>query len=115
MPTTIHKKTKRMLIMFFVLAYAIIWGFALRSTLRSVAATTSNVLRFGLPVAYWWIFAIALLIGSMTLLLIALTILAWKRHYWSLLGRIAISIPSLAAITFSGMLAYWSFFIALFI
>jgi membrane protease YdiL (CAAX protease family) len=25
MPTTIHKKTKRMLIMFFVLAYAIIW------------------------------------------------------------------------------------------
>jgi len=93
---------------------ALVWGFALRSTLRSVAATTSNVLRFGLPDAYWWVFAIAILIGLMSIGLFVIAALAWKRSYWSLLGRIAISVTSLAAITFSGMLAYWGFFTAMF-
>jgi pimeloyl-ACP methyl ester carboxylesterase len=92
----------------------LIWGFALRSALRSVAAATSNVLRLGLPVSYWWIFAIAILIGLMTLALIVITVLAWKRNYWSLIGRIAISITTLAAITFSGMLTYWGLFTTLF-
>jgi len=93
---------------------ALIWGYALRFSLQSIASTTSNVLRFGLPTSYWWIFFIAILIGAMTLTLIVITSLAWKRGYWLLVGRIAISITSLAAITFSGMLAYWGFFTTLF-
>jgi len=101
-------------LLFILPVTVLIWGFALRSTLRSVAATTSSVLRFGLPVAYWWIFVIAILIGLMTLALIVITVLAWKRYYWSLLRRIAISVSTLAAITFSSMLVYWGFFIALF-
>jgi pimeloyl-ACP methyl ester carboxylesterase len=92
----------------------LIWGFAFRSSLRSVAATTFNVLRFGLPAAFWWIFAVAILMGLMTLTLVVVTAMAWKRHYWLLLGRIAISITTLAAITFNSMLAYWGFFTALF-
>jgi pimeloyl-ACP methyl ester carboxylesterase len=91
-----------------------IWGFALRYSLRSIAASTPNVLRFGLPDAYWWIFAIAILIGLMSLALTVITVLAWKRSYWSLHGRIAISATSLAAITISIMLGYWGFFTALF-
>jgi len=93
---------------------ALIWGYALRFSLQTVAATTSNVLRLGLPTTYWWIFAIAILIGLMSLTLIVITALAWKRGYWSRLGRFAISISTLAAITFSGMLANWGFFTALF-
>jgi pimeloyl-ACP methyl ester carboxylesterase len=93
---------------------ALVWGYALRSSLQSVAATSSNVLHLGMPVAYWWIFVIAILIGLLTIILIAITVLAWKRRYWSLIGRIAISVTSLAAITFSAMLAYWGFIIALF-
>ena len=90
------------------------WGYALRFTLQLVAATSSNVLRFGLPVAYWWIFAVAILIGLMSLTLIAITVLGWKRKYWSLAGRIAISVMSLSAIAFNGLLAYWGLFMALF-
>jgi hypothetical protein len=93
---------------------ALVWGYALRSSLQSVAATSSNVLHLGVPVAYWWIFVIAILIGLLTIILIAITVLAWKRRYWSLLGRIAISVTSLAAITFSTMLAHWGLFTALF-
>jgi len=93
---------------------ALVWGYALRSSLQSVAATSSNVLHLGMPIAYWWIFVIAILIGLLTIILIAITVLSWKRRYWSLIGRIAISVTSLAAITFSSMLAYWGFLTALF-
>ncbi|MBN1138904.1 MAG: alpha/beta fold hydrolase [Anaerolineae bacterium] len=93
---------------------ALIWGVALRFTLQSVAATAPNVLRFGLPAACWWIFAVAILIGLMTIGLIVIAAWAWKRGYWSLIGRIAISLTTLAAIVFSGMLAYWGMFTALF-
>jgi len=93
---------------------ALFWGYSLRFSLQSVAATSSIVLRLGLPVTYWWIFTLTILIGLMTLALVVITILAWKRGYWFLPGRIALSITSLAAIAFSGMLAYWGFFTALF-
>ncbi|MBN2389079.1 MAG: alpha/beta fold hydrolase [Anaerolineae bacterium] len=94
-------------------ATALVWGYALRFSLQSVAATTPNVLRFGLPVACWWIFAVAILIGLMMIVLIATAILAWKHRYWSLIGRFAISLTALAAVIFCGMLAHWSLFAAL--
>jgi pimeloyl-ACP methyl ester carboxylesterase len=92
----------------------LVWGYALRFTLQSNAATMSNVFRFGLPVAYWWLFVIVILIGLMTIALIAMTVLAWIRKYGSILGRIATSLTTLAAITFSGVLAKWGLFTALF-
>ena len=93
---------------------ALVWGYALRFSLQSVAATSSNVLRLGLPTSYWWIFGLAILIGLMSLALIVITALAWKHGYWSLLGRLAISVSTLAAIFFNGMLAHWGLLIALF-
>ena len=93
---------------------ALAWGYALRFSLQSVAATSSNVLRFGLPAAYWWIFVVAILFGLMTLAMIVIAALGWKRKYWSLVGRIALSFTTLAAINFSGMLANWGLFTALF-
>lgn len=93
---------------------ALVWVYALRFALQTIAATSSNVLRLGLPVAYWWIFVVVIFIGLMTIILIVVTALAWKRSYWSLLGRIAIFVTTLAAITLSGMLTYWGFLIALF-
>jgi pimeloyl-ACP methyl ester carboxylesterase len=90
------------------------WGYALRFTLQSVAATASNTLRFGLPDENWWLFAIVLLIGLMTIALIALTMIAWIRNYWTLLGRVAISVTGFAAIIFCAILANWGLFTPLF-
>lgn len=95
---------------FLFVIYSIIvlgWGYAFRFSLRSVADTTPIVLRFGLPVTYWWIFFIVILISLLTILLIATALLAWKRGYWSLFVRIAFSLTILAAIVFVSMLAYW--------
>jgi pimeloyl-ACP methyl ester carboxylesterase len=98
-----------------VLAVSVLfWGLALRSTLRSIAATSATVLRFGLPLGYWWLFAIVLLIGLITIILMVITALAWKRSYWSLPGRLALSLTTLAAILFCGLLANWGLFNALF-
>ena len=93
---------------------ALLWGYGLRFSLQSVAATSSNVLRLGLPTPYWWLFVLAILIAVMTIAWVVMTALAWKRGYWSLFGRIAASTTALAALVFSGMLAYWGFFTALF-
>jgi pimeloyl-ACP methyl ester carboxylesterase len=92
---------------------ALVWGYALRFSLQTVAVTSSNVLRLGLPTSYWWIFAMAILIGLMSIGLIVITVLAWKRRYWSLPGRLAISVSTMAAIFFNGMLAHWGLFTAL--
>ncbi|MBW1839870.1 MAG: alpha/beta hydrolase, partial [Deltaproteobacteria bacterium] len=95
-------------------ATAGVWGFQLRASLRSTAATASNTLRFGLPDTYWWLFIMVLIIGLMTIGMIVITALAWKRKNWSLLGRIAFSLSTLAAITFSGVLVNWNLFTPLF-
>jgi pimeloyl-ACP methyl ester carboxylesterase len=92
---------------------SLVWGYALRFSLQAVAADISIVLRFGLPASYWWIFVVALLIGGLTITLMVITVLGWIRKYWSLPGRIAITITSLAAITFCGVLAKWGMFTAL--
>jgi pimeloyl-ACP methyl ester carboxylesterase len=91
---------------------ASIWGFGLRSALVTLARTSSSVLRFGLPAAYGWIFIVAPLIGLLTVALIVSCILAWKNKYWSVPGRIALSLTTLAAIIFSGLLAKWGLFTA---
>ena len=112
-PTDIAARITQPLLI--VLAAAVLfWGLTLRSTLRSIGAISATVLRFGLPTEYWWLFAIVLLIGLMTVALIVLTVLAWKRRYWSLLGRLALSLTTLAAILLCGLLANWGLFTALF-
>jgi pimeloyl-ACP methyl ester carboxylesterase len=91
----------------------LVWGYALRFTLQFVASTAPNVLRFGLPATSWWLFGMVLLIGLMTITLLVIAVLAWKRSYWSLIGRIAFSLTTLTAITFSSVLGYWGLFTAL--
>lgn len=91
-----------------------VWGFQLRSSLQSTAATSANALRFGLPVEYKWLFLIIPFIGLMTLSLIVLAGYAWKRKYWSLIGRLAFTGSTLGAVTFSSLLAYWGLFTSLF-
>jgi len=89
------------------------WGLALRTGLRATAHATPTMLRFGLPASAWWFFGIALFIGLMTLIMIGISVLAWKWSTWSIIGRIAISLTTLAAITFCGVLANWGIFTAL--
>lgn len=93
---------------------ALVWGYALRFALQSLAATAPITLRFGLPAAYWWLFAIALMIGLLSVALVLFVGLAWIRKYGSLLGRIALSCAALAAVIFSSVLANWGLFTALF-
>jgi hypothetical protein len=92
---------------------ALMWGYALRSTLQSAATSTASVLRFGLPAADWWLFAIVLLMGLMTVALIGTTVLTWRRRSWSFTGKMALSLATLAAIIFCGVLAKWGLFTAL--
>jgi pimeloyl-ACP methyl ester carboxylesterase len=92
----------------------LVWGYALRFSLQKVASTESMILRFGLPVGYLWLFSIVLLIGLMTIILVVLSAISWKRKYWSVLGRTALSVTTLGALTFCGVLAKWGLFTALF-
>lgn len=92
---------------------ALFWGYALRFALQSVAASTSNILRFGLPARYWWLFVIVLLIGLMTIALIVMSVLTWKRSYWRMIGKIGFSLATLAAVIFCSVLARWGLFTAL--
>jgi len=93
---------------------ALVWGYSLRSSLQQTANSASTILRFGLKDTYWWLFAMALLIGFMTLGMVVVTVYAWKRNFFSLPGKVAFTISTLIALTFSSVLGYWGLFNALF-
>jgi hypothetical protein len=95
-------------------ALCLIWALWLTYILRSVAQEAPIILRFGLPVETWPVFAAAALIGLLTLTLAGLVVLAWRRGYWTLFQRILVSISALGALGFSGILGYWGWFTALF-
>jgi hypothetical protein len=79
-----------------------------------VAETSPIALRLGLPSETWPLFVLAMLIGVLSITLVVLMLLAWKRGYWTLFHRILVSLAALTALTFSGMLGYWGWFTALF-
>jgi pimeloyl-ACP methyl ester carboxylesterase len=94
--------------------FSLFWAYGLRFLLNNVANAAPIILRFGMPAVTWQIFVMAILIGILSVILLVLVILSWRRGYWSLYRRILVSVSALAALTFSGMLAYWGFFTALF-
>lgn len=83
------------------------YSFALRAALRATAASAPNVLRFGLPVKYWPLFVVPPITALLSVVLIVFTFIAWRRQYWTVVGRIIFSLTTLAAIIFTGLLAHW--------
>lgn len=93
---------------------SLLWALGLRYLLREVAENAPIILRFGMPAVTWQIFAVAILIAVLSVVLGIFTYLALKRRYWSVYHRILVSLVSLSALVFSGMLGYWGILTALF-
>jgi pimeloyl-ACP methyl ester carboxylesterase len=93
---------------------SLLWAYGLRYLLNEIANNAPIILRFGMPAVTWQLFAIAMLIGILSITLAALTFQAWKRNYLTVFRRILVSLAALAALVFSGILGYWGFLTALF-
>ena len=72
------------------------------------------MLRFGLPAGYWPLFLLPVIVAVLTVALAVLVIRAWMRRHGSLLGRVFLTLATLAAITVTGLAAYWGLLTALF-
>jgi pimeloyl-ACP methyl ester carboxylesterase len=79
-----------------------------------VFSTTPLILRFGVPSEYTPPFALPIMAFILTLVLVGITFLAWKRQFWSRFGRIFFSLVTLAAVGFAGFLIRWGVLTALF-
>jgi pimeloyl-ACP methyl ester carboxylesterase len=93
---------------------SLLWGFWLRYLLTEVASNAPIILRFGMPAVTWQLFVLAMLIGILSVTLTALTFQAWKHNYLTAFRRVLVSLVTLSALVFSGILGYWGFLTALF-
>jgi hypothetical protein len=72
------------------------------------------ILRFGVPAEYAPLFVLPAVAFLLTVSLVIITVLAWIRRYWSVLGRIFYSLVMLAAVGFAWFLFRWDVLSALF-
>jgi pimeloyl-ACP methyl ester carboxylesterase len=72
------------------------------------------ILRFGVPAEYAPLFILPAVTFALTVSLVIITLLAWIRRYWSLVGRIFFSLVTLAAVGFVGFMIRWDVLTALF-
>jgi hypothetical protein len=90
------------------------WSLALRSALRTTAATDPMMLRFGLPARYGPLFALPAFVAVMTAGLVVMAVLTWMRRSWSVVGRAFYTLVVLAAVVMTGLVAYWGLLTAAF-
>jgi hypothetical protein len=64
----------------------------------------------GTPPVVVALYSLPLLSAVLTFTLVVYTVLAWRKHFWSLLGRIHYSLVTLAALAFLWFLNYWDLF-----
>lgn len=65
------------------------------------------ILAFGVPTGAGWIFWLPRLAAVLTLSLPVLTIVVWRRRYWTQARRVYYTLFTLAALVFLGLLLYW--------
>jgi hypothetical protein len=75
--------------------------------IRQVMSTDPIMLAFGLPIATAPLFLIPLALIVLAVGLIGFTIRAWRRRYWSRVGRLHYTLLTVAAVIFVGWLANW--------
>jgi pimeloyl-ACP methyl ester carboxylesterase len=91
--------------------FFMVWsGFVYPKILNSMEL----ILRFGVPAEFAPFFVIPIAAFVMTLVLVGIMLLVWKRRTWSVLGRIFYSLVTLAALGFAGFLIRWGVLTALF-
>jgi CubicO group peptidase (beta-lactamase class C family) len=69
---------------------------------------------YGAPPALKLLLACPLVMVILTACMLALTGVAWVRHYWRISGRIHYTLLTLAALAFLGWLQYWNLIFAFF-
>jgi len=75
------------------------------------AATLAQGLSGASPYPPSWFVALLvlpILTSVMSIALLVCTILAWKRRYWSVVGRVHYSVVTLAALAFVWLADYWN-------
>lgn len=63
---------------------------------------------FGVPLIICVALIIPIVTALLTLVILGMTIWAWKESYWSLLGRIYYSLLTLTAVQFVPWVTYWN-------
>ncbi len=61
----------------------------------------------GVPPVVVILYSLPLLSAAFTLVLTIYAVLAWRKHFWSLLARIHYTLVTLAALTFLWFLNFW--------
>src|SRR5512138_2697421 len=61
----------------------------------------------GTPPVVIALYSLPLLSTVLTFAMVVYTVLAWQKHFWSLLGRIHYSLIAMAALSFLWFLNYW--------
>jgi len=78
--------------------------------------SNSFLLKFfsGISSEYTPVFLVPIFAFVLTLCLVWIAFIAWKRQYWSMFGRFFFSLVTLAAVGFAGFLIHWGVLTALF-
>jgi pimeloyl-ACP methyl ester carboxylesterase len=74
---------------------------------RETIATNWFILAFGVPAKASWLFVIPYVTVALAVGLFGFAVLAWKRAYWSIAGRVHHSLVLLATWAFVWFLCYW--------
>ncbi len=85
---------------------AFLVGLAL--AVRDTASANWLMLAFGLPAKAAPLLIIPPLTTVLTIGLLLFAVLAWRRRYWTVVGRVHYSLLTLAALAFIWFLSYWS-------
>ncbi len=88
-------------------ALTLVFLVGLAVTVRSTAAENRYVLAFGVPGDSAWLFAIPWAVVPLTLGVVAAAVLAWRRGWWTRVGRIHYSLTAAACIAAVVLFASW--------
>jgi len=73
-----------------------------------VGSSNQQDFAFGVPLFFIGVLSIALAASVLAILSVAFALLAWKRHYWSLIGRLHYTLLTFAALAFIWFLYNWN-------
>jgi len=77
-----------------VAVYSYLWGYP--------------VMLFGFSTAYKFVLGLGVLSAVLTVGALVYTVLAWKKGYWGITGRLYYTLVTVAAVAFVWFLNYWN-------
>lgn len=88
-------------------ALALVFLVGLAVTVMQTVAANPYVLAFGVPGGAAWLFALPWAVAALTLGVVAVAVLAWRRGWWTRAGRVHYGLAAAACAGFVAFAAAW--------